>query len=425
MSFKQTFFSQKLPFQEAIDYFRQKEPLRLGTEEKPDTYKGMRGEIHDRAFMVSRLAQDDVLLDLYKAVDKAISQSTSLSEFQKDFIAAIENKWEPKQNRGWRARIIYETNIRTAYAAGRYQQMTDMLDTHPYWMYRHGGSAKPREAHKALDGKVFRADDPFWDKHYPPNGWGCSCYVVALTEGDMKRRGLKLTRGSEIPETVFNPDAKEDEPIVSTDWKHAPGRVATQYPNRQGAGLPTPSGYRDNPFRQIAGVPNSVPPEAIPERELKGGLLSYNASVPDAERRQYAIDFVREKALEGKPKKMFVAKYGKCEVPFVISAEGLGGHIADHLYRLPYFGCLPDVLAPQEMWINFVQKEGSNGKGANIAMRYTLITSLKVKDKTKFLVVVLQKNDLGEYEVWTVIPKKTVKDLKNDRKGFLVTKHTD
>lgn len=27
---------------------------------------------------------------------------------------------------------------------------------------------------------TLRHDHPFWDTHFPPNGWGCKCRVVAV-----------------------------------------------------------------------------------------------------------------------------------------------------------------------------------------------------------------------------------------------------
>ena len=39
------------------------------------------------------------------------------------------------------------------------------------------------------DGLVLLADDPWWDTHYPPNGFGCSCYVEAISDLELKMSG--------------------------------------------------------------------------------------------------------------------------------------------------------------------------------------------------------------------------------------------
>ncbi|MFZ1326805.1 MAG: hypothetical protein WAT67_12445, partial [Candidatus Contendobacter sp.] len=57
--------------------------------------------------------------------------------------------------RAWRARVIYETNLQTSYAAGRYQQMKAIAGKRPYWRYRHNDAVvHPREEHLAWDGKM-------------------------------------------------------------------------------------------------------------------------------------------------------------------------------------------------------------------------------------------------------------------------------
>lgn len=175
-----------LPFEEAIAFFRNK--VNLPTTRWTDVWK----QSHDSAFMVAGAAKADLLNDLRAAVDEAISQGTTLAQFRERFDETVERTgWEYRGGRGWRTRVIYETNLRTAYAAGRHAQLTDpdLLRVRPYWRYLHGGSADPRPEHLAWDGLVLRADDPWWNEHYPPNGWGCSCKVVAVGRDDLERLG--------------------------------------------------------------------------------------------------------------------------------------------------------------------------------------------------------------------------------------------
>ncbi|MFT9215756.1 MAG: hypothetical protein ABF513_05805, partial [Acetobacter malorum] len=40
---------------------------------------------------------------------------------------------------------------------------------------------------------LIRADEPWWNTHYPPNGWKCHCTVRALSEKMAKRMGLTVS----------------------------------------------------------------------------------------------------------------------------------------------------------------------------------------------------------------------------------------
>ena len=176
----------KLPFNDAIGFFRQK--VNVPTARWSD----MMREAHSRAFTVAGATSEALLADFRAAIDKAISEGTTLAEFRKDFDAIVEKHgWSYNGTPGWRSRVIYETNLSTAYSAGRYAQMSDpdVLRVFPYWEYRHGGSIHPRLQHLAWDGLVLRADDPFWASHYPPNGWRCSCYAVSVSEGGLRAMG--------------------------------------------------------------------------------------------------------------------------------------------------------------------------------------------------------------------------------------------
>jgi uncharacterized protein with gpF-like domain len=131
--------------------------------------------MHTRAFVVAGVTRADMLMDFREAVEKSITDGMTLKEFRNRFDTIVEKTgWIYKGGRNWRSRVIFETNIRTAYSAGRWKQMTDpeLLKTRPYLIYRHGDSIHPRELHLSWDNLVLPADDPWWQTHYPPNGWG-------------------------------------------------------------------------------------------------------------------------------------------------------------------------------------------------------------------------------------------------------------
>lgn len=187
-----------LPFDEAINFFRQK--LNMPTAVWTDVYAAA----HTRSFMVAGAATDALVEDFRKAIEKALEDGTTLEEFRKSFDdIVVRHGWDYKGKRNWRSRIIFDTNLRTAYAAGRYKALTepDTLGVFPYWQYNHSGSSHPRKEHLSWDGMVLRADDPFWITNYPPNGWRCGCFVTPISESGLRRQGK--TGSDPSPDLVF------------------------------------------------------------------------------------------------------------------------------------------------------------------------------------------------------------------------------
>lgn len=216
---QQVYASTKLPFHEAAEFLRKK--AKLTTHESKELW----GAANDKAFTVAGLLNEAALQEVLKAVQGAIDSGGTLKEFEAQLKGILDRHGESlRGNLKRRARTIYLTNLRTARAAGRLQQMQRVAQTMPYWRYRHGMSANPRSDHLKLDGKVLRADDPLWQVIYPPNGWGCSCYVEPLSEaglqaiGGLEKNKLKVERAPNgLPKGV------------QPEWAHMPGATAEPY----------------------------------------------------------------------------------------------------------------------------------------------------------------------------------------------------
>ncbi|TDE40934.1 phage minor head protein [Antarcticimicrobium sediminis] len=216
------------PFAEQVAAYR----LRLGELVPTTAWDDIRHNAHDRAFMVAGATKADLLADLAQAVDKSIAEGRSLEEFRRDFRSIVEkNGWYnwtgegTKAGEAWRTRVIYRTNAATTYSAGRLAQLRE--GGFKYYVYRHGGSAHPRLHHLAWDGLILPADHPFWDTHFPPNGWGCSCYVI----GARSIEGAKRVGGD--PSLELQPGWEQLDPKTSAPkgigkgWDYSPGSSAT------------------------------------------------------------------------------------------------------------------------------------------------------------------------------------------------------
>jgi len=174
----------QMPFDEAISFFRQK--INLPTETWTDIWQ----EMHDRSFVVAGAMQEDLLDDFRAAIDIALENGETIIDFRKRFDAIVKKfGWSYKGERGWRTGVIFHTNMRTAYAAGQYRQMQSTKEERPYARYIGGLSENPRPLHLKWDGLVLPIDDPWWDTHRPPNGWGCKCQVVSHSQTELDRDG--------------------------------------------------------------------------------------------------------------------------------------------------------------------------------------------------------------------------------------------
>ncbi|HRD46827.1 MAG TPA: phage minor head protein, partial [Caulobacter sp.] len=192
-----------LPPQEDVTYFRDKGLLESFAW--PDVWQ----EEHAKAFTVAKAMRRDILQDIYEAVDRALTDGTTLETFRKELTPLLQAKgWWGRQEATdpltgeirnvqlgspRRLETIFDVNLRSAYQAGRWERIERTKAALPFLRYVAVQDGRTRPEHRAWHGTVLPADDPWWDTHYPPCGWRCRCTVTQATAGMLERRGWAVT----------------------------------------------------------------------------------------------------------------------------------------------------------------------------------------------------------------------------------------
>ena len=200
-----------VPPQEAVDSFRAK-GYHVGFD-----WRDTDAETHLRSFTVAKAMRQDILVDIRTAVDAAMADGETFDKFR--------DRLEPVlKARGWwgqqlmtdpstgetrlvqlgsvrRLRTIFDTNLSTSYARGRWQRIERLKDSMPYLRYVAVLDSRTRPQHSAWHGTVLPVGHAFWHTHYPPNGWYCRCLVQQLSADDLERYGYRV---SESPPPGWN-----------------------------------------------------------------------------------------------------------------------------------------------------------------------------------------------------------------------------
>ncbi|HGF9412182.1 TPA: phage minor head protein [Acinetobacter baumannii] len=203
----------ELPPSDAISYL-EKKGFKIGWD-----WHETLDNAHSRAFTVAKVARMDLLQDIRQSLISAMQQGQTLEQWKASITPVLQDKgwWgkktvinpegreqEVQLGSPRRLRTIYDTNMQSAFAAGRYKAMMAGSETRPYWEWRHITISNPRKQHVALDGRLFRFDDPFWGVAYPPSEWGCKCRVIARSAREVEGKEILSSNGyeSEIYERV-------------------------------------------------------------------------------------------------------------------------------------------------------------------------------------------------------------------------------
>lgn len=397
-----------LPFREQIAFFRRK--LNLPTESWTDIWQ----QAHDHAFVIAGATNTDMLGDFRDAIDKAIANGETLEQFRARFDTIVAKYgWDYNGGRNWRSRVIYETNLRQSYNAGRFAQLQALKAVRPFWRYKHAdGEQYPRPLHEAWNNLVLSADDPWWQTHFPANGWGCKCYVEGLNQRDLARAG-KAGPDSAPPidmQTVTvgqrSPGGPRDVQTpagVDPGFGYEPGRDAwfkQQAEQAQREARAADAVQWDNVDAHTAedyGRPARVPLSPLPVP--RGPRLNDTASV---------ITAIKD-ALGG-----FHKVFDVHGTPVVMDAVTLGAHIAGDVGRTPYIPLLPDLLEnPFEVWM-VTQRNPETGA---LRTRLRIIKGYDIGHGRGLLLVADSQHT--QFVSWTFVPMQRLRDLENQRTGTL------
>lgn len=221
-------FDFNLPPEEAIKYLSKK-----GYKLTFD-YDEMLHEAHHKAFTVAKIMNIDLLKDVHESLIKAQKDGIPFQQWKKSIKdTLIKYGWygkieafDPRTGEikkiyvgSRRLKTIFNTNMRVSYQVGRYKKMMGLKDE-VYWRYVAILDSRVRPSHAALHGMIRHRDDPFWQKNYPPNDWGCRCKVQAYSKEQIENNGWKISKKSDKVPALYKGPGK--------DWNYNVGAGAIE-----------------------------------------------------------------------------------------------------------------------------------------------------------------------------------------------------
>lgn len=165
---------------------------------------------HARAFAVAGVLRMDVLRAIREPLAQALAEGGNVADYvrtvkrqllAKGFWGNVEitdpKTGEIRRTRfnDARLRLIFDVNMRQSYAAGTWNRA--QRSRMPYLVYRTMRDEKVRASHRPWDNIVLPKDHPWWDTHYPPNGWRCRCMAFATDEKGLEQ--LRRNAPKEAP----------------------------------------------------------------------------------------------------------------------------------------------------------------------------------------------------------------------------------
>ncbi|WP_137136625.1 phage minor head protein [Rhizobium sp. FKY42] len=161
-------------------------------------------EEHAYRFTVAKAVELDVLNAFRGTIAQAIAEGKGFDNW-KPLIEKELTKlgwWQPRMvadpsgiqpermvnfSSDRRLKTIFWSNMNSARAAGQWERAQRSKKTLPYVLYLRTTSGDPRPEHLLWVGTILPIDHPFWNTHWPPNGWLCKCQVRMISAREAER----------------------------------------------------------------------------------------------------------------------------------------------------------------------------------------------------------------------------------------------
>jgi SPP1 gp7 family putative phage head morphogenesis protein len=285
-------FAFGLPPEKALAYFKSK-----GYVLSMD-WREVWQDAHAKAFTVAHVMKTDILQDLRNGVDEFLEGKTTRRQYMTAMEKVLKQKgWWSDTGRGLvaddngevlgkklnprRLETILHTNATQAYNTAQYERAYKIAHLKPYWRYDHHLHKMPRPHHVALDGLIFRYDDPFWNTHAPQNGFGCNCTITVLSQHDIEREQQtgNMREGKEHLTTWTQEVKKRDGTIQKSQVT-----TYTDPKRRNDKGQPVAStpdaGFNYHPGKAAAKPFTPPPLDNLPRTYSNGKVLGERPPLP-------------------------------------------------------------------------------------------------------------------------------------------------
>lgn len=394
--------------------------LKNKTDKVSFRWQNVYAEEHAASFTVAGMTKAELLAEVHKSLEDAIEKGVTFRSWRDairpslakaGWLGSVKlvNPDDPTDVRttyvgNRRLKLIYDCNLRSAYAAGQWERAERTKLALPYLIYELGPSKEHRPEHVSWAGTILPVDDAWWSSHMPPNGWKCKCRVRQITRAEAAKKGYDAEKRPPLEgKTVAYQDkvnnVTRQVPVgIDPGWEGNPGKARLRAITPQM--LDDPS----NVAQAILPVgPMPTPRLASADRLMPPGLAQ----------EEYVTAFLKEFGTEiGKP----AVHEDVVGEPLVVTEElfknRFGGWKVLKQGRERFMLMLADTIkSPDEIWTAFQKMPDGRTE-----LRRRYLAQWTVQGETLPMLTVFEWGKSGWSGV-TAFDPETVSYLMRQRQG--------